>query len=301
MKRTHYTALCGLLILTLSGCGTEDDTRLGTGNFEAEEILVSSETSGKVLEWTLSEGDTIAQGEAVGLIDTTQLFLQKQALLRSGRAVTSGRPSVETQTAALETKLNDLEAQRRRVEKLVAGGAATQKQLDDILTGIALTKDQIAATRSTLTKSNAQITAQSSGIDIQVAQVEDLIKRSVITSPISGTVLGTYTKAGELTGQGAPLFRVADLSEMTLRAYLTGEALSSIKLGDTVPVRVDNGDGFRDYEGKVTWISSESEFTPKTVQTKDERTNLVYAVKIRVPNDGYLRIGMYGEVLRTSK
>ena len=289
-----------LLTLALTGCGNEDGNILGSGNFEAEEVLISSEASGKVLEWDVKEGGQVTQGAPVGLVDTTQLFLQKEALLRSGKAVTSARPSVSAQTAALETQIRDLEAQKARIEKLVQGGAATQKELDDINTGIALAKDRLAASKSTLTKSNAQITAQSSGIDVQIAQVEDLIKRSIITSPITGTVLSVYVKKGELTAQGAPLFRVADLSTMTLKAYLTGEALSGIKLGDTLKVRTDYGESeSKTYDGEVTWISSESEFTPKTVLTRDERSNLVYAVKVSVPNpDGELRIGQYAEVLR---
>ena len=300
MKQILYSLPFFLLMPLLGSCNQEDQNVLGSGNFEAEEVLVSSEASGKILEWNVTEGGQVTEGTPVGLVDTTQLYLQKEALLRSGRAVTSVRPSVSTQTAAMETQLRDLEAQRARIEKLVRGGAATQKELDDVTTGIALTRNQIAASKSTLTKSNAQISAQSSGIDVQVAQVEDLIHRSIISSPISGIVLTTYAKAGELTGQGAPLFSVADLSNMTLKAYLTGEALSEVKLGDTVTVRTDYGEGEnRTYEGKITWIASESEFTPKTVQTRDERTNLVYAVKISVPNpDGNLRIGQYAEVLR---
>ena len=291
------------LLLVLPGCREEETNVLGTGNFEADEVLVSAETGGKVVEWTISEGDAVTAGTPVGLVDTTQLYLQKEALLRSGKAVTSARPSVSTQTAALETQLRDLRDQKARLEKLVAGGAATQKSLDDVITAIRVTGDQLEAARSTLTKSNAQITAQSSGIDIQIAQVEDLIRRSIITSPVSGTILGAYVKAGELAGQGMPLFRVADLSVMTLRAYLTGEALQGVKLGDSVLVRTDGeGDSGQTYEGKVTWIAGESEFTPKTIQTRDERTNLVYAVKVSVPNpDGALRIGQYGEILKDNE
>ena len=285
--------------LALPGCKTEDTDVLGTGNFEAEEVLISSEVGGKIIKWDLNEGDVISRDKVIGIVDTTQLYLQKQALLRSGQAVTSARPSVNAQTAALETRLADLKVQKARLEKLVEAGAATQKELDDVNTGIQMTQDQISATRSTLTNNNAQISAQSSGIDVQIAQVDDLIKRSIIQSPIDGTILSNYVKEGELTGQGAPLFRVADLSTMTLKAYLTSEALEKIKLGDTVVVRTDAGkDGHKEYEGKVIWISSESEFTPKTIQTRDERSNLVYAVKVAVPNpDGTLRIGLYGELL----
>lgn len=291
--------LLGILLLLLPACSSEDDNLLGTGTFEAEEVLVSSEANGKVIRWDLHEGDTVTRGKVIGVIDTTQLHLQKEMLLRSDNAVNRAHQSVDTQTAALRTRLRDLESQRARIEKLLSGGAATRKDLDDINTGIRMTQDQLAAATSRLNSGNSRISAQSSAIDVQVAQVEDMIKRSIVTSPISGTIISNFVKEGELTAQGAPLFRVADLSRMTLRAYLTGDALTRVKLGERVTVRVDGSgkESTKEYEGEITWISAESEFTPKTVQTKDERTNLVYAVKVIVPNDGYIRIGMYGEVV----
>lgn len=297
IKRTHIYVFA-MLLVALSSCQNNHSDVLGSGSFEATEVLVSSEVSGKVLEWNLEEGSTLKEGDYVGVIDTTQLYLQKEVLVRSGKGVTAIRPDVQRQTAALEVQLNDLKNQRNRVEKLVLAGAATQKELDDIKTGIAALQSQIEATRSTLNKSGAQISAQSSSMDVQIAQIEDLIKRSIIHSPIEGTIIANYVRAGELTGTGRPLFRIADLKHVFLRAYIPTSKLSNIKLGDTVKVRVDDVEGqAKEYEGRVTWISSKSEFTPKTVQTEDERANLVYAVKISVENDGYIRIGMYGEVI----
>lgn len=252
-----------------------------------------------MLSWQIQEGDLLTEGQQVGLVDTTQLYLQREALMKSGKAVTAARPNVGTQTRALEVQIEDLRDQRERVATLLSAGAATQKELDDIETGINSLESQLTASRSTLQNSNAQISAQSSSIDVQIAQVEDMMARSIIKAPISGTVTANYIHQSELTGQGRPLFRIANLDEIYLRAYIANSQLSSIQLGENVTVRVDGKDGDkREYEGVVSWIASESEFTPKTVQTEDERANLVYAVKVRVKNDGFLRIGMYGEVLK---
>lgn len=291
----------GLVVVLLAtlfvGCKSKDDGVIGSGSFEATEVLVSSEANGRVLSWDIEEGSELKAGEQVGLIDTIQLFLQKEALLRSGRGVRAASPNVTTQTKAIEVQLGDLRAQRERTARLLEAGATTRKQLDDIETGIAALESQLAASRSTLSNSSAQISAQSSAIDIQVAQVEDLIARSIIRTPIDGTVTATYINMGELAAQGRPLFRVANLSEIYLRAYVRGDKLGSLKLGDSVKVFVDGTDeDDRQYDGVITWISSVAEFTPKTVQTEDDRSNLVYAIKVKVHNDGYLRMGMYGEV-----
>lgn len=291
----------GLFIIALAilvaGCKSVNDGLVGSGSFEATEVLVSSEANGRVLAWDIEEGSVLKAGQQVGLIDTTQLYLQKEALLRSGKGVRAARPNVTTQTKAIEVQLEDLRAQKARTARLLEAGVATRKQLDDIETGIAALESQLAASRSTLSNSNAQISAQSSAIDVQVDQVDDLIARSVVRSPIDGTVTATYINRGELAGQGRPLFRVANLSEMYLRAYVQGDKLGKLKLGDTLEVQVDGAEGEkRLYDGVITWISNVAEFTPKTVQTEDERSNLVYAIKVKVANDGYLRIGMYGEV-----
>ena len=286
--------------LFLSACNNQKSEVIGSGSFEATEVLVSSEVNGRVLEWNIEEGSTIQQGEQVGLVDTTQLFLQREALLRSGKGVRANQPNIATQTKALEVKLEELQSNRDRTVRLLKAGIATQKQLDDLDSGIAAVESQLSAARSTLSNQSSQITAQSSAIDIQVAQVDDLIERSKIAAPISGTVLANYIHRGELAGQGRPLFRVGNLETLFLRAYVQNDQLGTLHLGDEVKVQVDGENGEkRSYPGTISWISSRAEFTPKTVQTDDERSNLVYAIKVRVPNsDGTLRIGMYGEVVR---
>lgn len=284
----------------LSACHNQKSEVIGSGSFEATEVLVSSEVNGRVLEWDIEEGSTIQQGEQVGLVDTTQLFLQREALLRSGKGIRANQPNIATQTKALEVKLEELQSNRDRTARLLKAGIATQKQLDDLDSGIAAVESQLSAARSTLSNQSSQITAQSSAIDIQVAQVDDLIERSKIAAPISGMVLANYIHRGELAGQGRPLFRVGNLETLFLRAYVQNDQLGTLHLGDEVKVQVDGENGEkRSYPGTISWISSRAEFTPKTVQTDDERSNLVYAIKVRVPNsDGTLRIGMYGEVVR---
>lgn len=284
----------------LSACHNQKSEVIGSGSFEATEVLVSSEVNGRVLEWNIEEGSTIQQGEQVGLVDTTQLFLQREALLRSGKGIRANQPNIATQTKALEVKLEELQSNRDRTARLLKAGIATQKQLDDLDSGIAAVESQLSAARSTLSNQSSQITAQSSAIDIQVAQVDDLIERSKIAAPISGMVLANYIHRGELAGQGRPLFRVGNLETLFLRAYVQNDQLGTLHLGDEVKVQVDGENGEkRSYPGTISWISSQAEFTPKTVQTDDERSNLVYAIKVRVPNsDGTLRIGMYGEVVR---
>ena len=289
IKRNQWDHWMGWLAvatatLFLSACHNQKSEVIGSGSFEATEVLVSSEVNGRVLEWKIEEGSTIQQGEQVGLVDTTQLFLQREALLRSGKGV----------------KLEELQSNRDRTARLLKAGVATQKQLDDLDSGIAAVESQLSAARSTLSNQSSQITAQSSAIDIQVAQVDDLIERSKIAAPISGTVLANYIHRGELAGQGRPLFRVGNLETLFLRAYVQNNRLGTLHLGDEVKVQVDGENGEkRSYPGTISWISSRAEFTPKTVQTDDERSNLVYAIKVRVPNsDGTLRIGMYGEVVR---
>lgn len=305
IKRNQWDHWIGWLAVAsatffLSACHNPKSEVIGSGSFEATEVLVSSEVNGRVLEWNIEEGSTIQQGEQVGLVDTTQLFLQREALLRSGKGVRANQPNIATQTKALEVKLEELQSNRDRTARLLKAGIATQKQLDDLDSGIAAVESQLSAARSTLSNQSSQITAQSSAIDIQVAQVDDLIERSKIAAPISGMVLANYIHRGELAGQGRPLFRVGNLETLFLRAYVQNDQLGTLHLGDEVKVQVDGENGEkRSYPGTISWISSQAEFTPKTVQTDDERSNLVYAIKVRVPNsDGTLRIGMYGEVVR---
>ena len=218
-------------------------------------------------------------------------------LLASGKAIASKSTDINKQIAATKEQIGKAEYERKRTENLLKENAATQKQIDDIDSQIAVLKKQLEAQISTLQRGNASITEESSAYEIQVAQLDDQLRKCHITSPICGTVLAKYAEAGELATQGKPLFKVADVQHLFLRAYITADQLSQLKLGDKVKVFSDLGkDDRREYEGTITWISDKSEFTPKTIQTRDERANLVYATKIAVKNDGYIKIGMYGEM-----
>ncbi|WP_455497104.1 HlyD family secretion protein [Coprobacter sp.] len=296
MKKIYqYGLLTSMMILC--ACGNNNNDMDASGTFEATEIIVSAETNGKIEQLNIEEGSLVNASQKLGYIDTIQLFLQKEQLLRNIRSVESNRPDINKQIAATRQQIATARIEERRVENLLRSNAANEKQLDDINGQIAVLEKQLKAQESTLQKNSNSITEQSSAIEIQVAQIEDQLKKCIITSPINGTVLAKYAEAGELASTGKPLFKVADIEHMFLRAYISSVQLSQIKVGQKVTVISDYGDGKRkEYPGTVTWISSQSEFTPKTILTKDERANLVYAVKISVKNDGYIKIGMYGEV-----
>ena len=290
----------GLGILLFSSCSNKDGDYDASGSFEATEIIVSSEESGKIKYLTIMEGQQLEKDEPVGLIDTTQLYLQKMNLLSNIKGVRAQQPNITAQTASIKEQISTMEREKQRVTNLIKANAATQKQLDDINGQMEVLQKQLSASESTLQKSSQNITAQSSAMDIQIEQIEDRLQKSIISSPITGTVLNKYAEEGELANMGTPLFKIADINNMTLRVYVTNDQLSSIKLNDKIQVYVDQGtedsDNKKMYEGVVTWISDKSEFTPKTIQTKNERANLVYAMKVSVKNDGFLKIGMYGEV-----
>lgn len=291
-----------LLIITtallLTSCPGNDNNYDASGSFEATEIIVSSQANGKILSLNIIEGQTLLANQIIGQIDSTQLYLQKMALLSNAQGVRAQRPNIDAQTAAIEQQIQTLQQERTRTQNLIAANAANKKQLDDINSQIDVLQKQLSAQTSTLQKSSANISAQSSALHIQVAQLEDLLEKSTIKSPISGVVLNKYAEEGELAGTGTPLFKIADIENMHLRAYVTNDQLSKVKLNDEVEVRVDAGNGeMKTYTGTVSWISDKAEFTPKTIQTKNERANLVYAIKIAVKNDGFLKIGMYGEVV----
>lgn len=287
---------CFSLLFLLAACGNGNSEYDATGTFETTEVLVSAEAAGKLLYFNVEEGTQVVAGKDVGLIDTVQLYLKKLQLEASMKSVESQRPDFNKQIAATKQQIATAEREKRRVENLLKAGAANQKQLDDWDAQIALLQRQLTAQMSSLQNSTNSLTEQGSSVGVQVAQIEDQLAKCHIASPITGTVLAKYAEAGELAAIGKPLFKVADVQQMYLRAYITSEQLAEVKLGDKVTVFADYGDDIRkEYPGIVTWISDRSEFTPKTILTKDERANLVYAVKIAVKNDGYLKIGMYGE------
>ena len=293
MKRIF---ICCTLPLLAAACGRNGDFD-ATGTFEATEVVVSAEAAGRILRFDAEEGDRLEAGRQVGAIDTVQLYLQKLQLERQRASVVSNRPDIAKQVASLREQIAKQQTERRRVENLLRDGAATTKQLDDIDAQIKVLDGQLEAQLSTLRNNAASIDENSSSIELQIARIEDQLAKCRIASPVAGTVLAKYSEAGELASVGRPLMKVADLDRIYLRAYFTSDQLAALKLGQVVIVTADfGGDSRIDYPGRIVWIASESEFTPKTIQTRDSRANLVYAVKIAVENDGRLKIGLYGEV-----
>lgn len=290
--------LMGLgLSLILTSCGKSNDGEDASGTFEATEVIVSSEASGKILSFDIEEGQELTANQLVGTIDSTQLFLRKQQILSSKKSIQSRRPDVKKQIAVLEQQISTAKTERKRVENLLKANASTQKQLDDINAQISVLEKQLDAQKTTLETANEGITEDIEGINIQVQQVSDQLKKCKITSPIAGTVLIKYAEMGEVAAPGKALFKIANTNNMILRAYITADQLTKIKVGQKVKIKTDFGkDESKEYSGTLGWISNKAEFTPKTIQTRDERANLVYAVKINVINDGFLKIGMYGTV-----
>lgn len=283
------------LLLLLSSCGSDEQKYDASGVFEATEIIVSAESAGKILQFDIQEGEDVSVHQLIGSIDTVQLHLRKMQLLANIKAIQSRRPDIAKQIAATEEQIATAKRDQRRIENLLKEHAATQKQLDDITAQIAIFEKQLDAQRSTLENNNQSITDESAGLKIQIDQLDDQLQKSKILSPINGTILVKYAEQGELATVGKPLFKIADVQNMFLRAYVTSNQLTQLKIGQTVKVVADFGsDGSKEYSGTITWISSKSEFTPKTIQTKDERANLVYAIKVAVKNDEYIKIGMYG-------
>lgn len=295
MQKKIYLVLLATTLLV--SCRDSHKDYDATGSFEGVEITVSAEAAGRVLHLDIVEGQKLKKNQMVGAIDSIQLYLQKMSLLSSRRGISAQDPNIDTQTAAIKEQIATLKREQRRVQNLIAANAATHKQLDDINSQIEVLNRQLSAQQSVLQKSSASISAQSSAIDIQIAQIDDRLNKTHIASPIDGVVLGKYVEAGELVNIGMPVFKIADLDNLFLRVYVTSNQLAVMRLNDTVRIGIDAGNGkMRQYNGVVSWISDKAEFTPKTIQTKDERANMVYAVKIAVKNDGYIKIGMYGEV-----
>ena len=293
MKKVLYIAVSLLAI----ACSKEAEFD-AQGTFEATEVVVSSEATGRILNFDIEEGMTIVANQAVGTIDSLQLHLQRKQLVAQQSALLTSRPDVKKQVASLREQIVKQKSELRRVENMLSDGAATQKQKDDIKAQIKILEGQLEATLSTLSKNTSTINDNSVALEAQIAALDDRISKCRILSPVGGTVLVKYAEAGELASVGKPLMKIADLKNIYLRAYFTSDQLANIKLGDEVKVVADFGGEERyDYTGRVAWISSESEFTPKTIQTKDSRANLVYAVKIAVENDGRLKIGLAGEVI----
>lgn len=294
MKKFFILAACALAFVACNHNRYHYDA---SGTFEATEIIVSAEATGR-LEWfSVREGDKLAAGQESGLVDTMQLHLNRRQLAAGLRAAESRTLDISRQIAATQEQIATQRRERERTQRLITAGAANTKLLDDIDSGITILEKQLAAQRESLQSNNSAVSGEAQGVLAQIAAVEDRIARSRIVSPIEGTVLVKYAEQGEFVTTGMPLFKIADTGPMVLRAYVTAAQLSQLQTGGQATVYVDFGDGgSREYTGRVSWISDRAEFTPKTIQTKDERANLVYAVKVDVPNDGYIKIGMYGDV-----
>ena len=300
----------------LSACKNEADIPDASGTFEAQEVIVSSELPGKIISLNVEEGMLVAKDSTVGIVDATGISLQKEqveASIKSLQEKTSNvQPQVQllqNQLAVQESRLSSLQKEKERFERLVKADAATQKQVDDLVAQIDLvqremkvTAQQIAVQKSAVSTQNRGILSESDPLRKRVAQLEDQMNRSRIVNPIAGTILTKYAEAGEITATGKALYKIADLSTLNLRAYVSGVQLPQIKLDQAVKVLIDDGKkGYKEYPGTIVWISDKAEFTPKTIQTKEERANLVYAIKVKVKNDGFLKIGMYGELKLAAK
>ncbi|MDY0369281.1 MAG: HlyD family efflux transporter periplasmic adaptor subunit [Bacteroidales bacterium] len=287
-----------LIILLFTACNNKNSRYDASGVFETTEIVVSAKANGEILYFDLMEGQEVKLGQSLGLIDTTQLYWRKVQLQSSLKAMDSRQVNVAVQVAVLQEQLTAAHREKERFTQLIKENAANQKQLDDINAQIATLEKQIAAQTETLKNSNNSLINEQQSLLAQMAQIEDQLKNAVIKSPATATVLGKYAEAGELAVQGKALFKLADMENMFLRAYITASQLIELKIGQAVKVFSDMGKSdHREYEGTVSWISDKAEFTPKTIQTRDERANLVYMVKIAIRNDGYIKKGMYGEVL----
>lgn len=308
MKRILTTAAIAILLVACNRNGNDFDA---SGTFEADEVIVSAEASGKILSLNIDEGMTISKDSVVGSIDSENITLQKEQVEASIQALGEKTADVAPQVRMLQDQLNVQQArmdnllhERTRTQNLLKADAATQKQLDDINANIDVLKNEMNVTRqqinvqtSNISTQNRSILSEGKPLAKRAEQLNDQIQKASIVNPINGTVLTKYAEQGEVTSAGKALYKIADLSTITLRAYISGSQLPQVKLGQRVRVLVDDGrDDYKEIPGTITWISDKAEFTPKTIQTKDERANLVYAIKVKAKNDGFLKIGMYGEV-----
>lgn len=293
----HPLITIATLALFVAACGSNDKEYDATGIFEATEVTVSAEGTGRLMVLNLTEGTAVKARQQVGLIDTVQLQLKAKQMGASKEVLANQRPNVQAQIAALQQQINKALIEQRRTEVLLKDGAATSKQLDDAQNAVAVLQKQLQGQLSLLQNSTRSLNSQMSAADIQRYEVLNQLEKCHIKSPITGTVLEKYAEEGEFATIGRPLFKVADTRNMTLRAYITSTQLAKVRVGQRVKVFADYGDDTRHtYEGTVTWISPKAEFTPKSILTNDERADQVYAVKVSVKNNGYIKIGMYGEM-----
>ena len=310
MKRIIKLSILVASLAAMS-CNNNGNGHDASGTFEANEVIVSSEMAGKILSFNVKEGMQISKDSIIGAVDATQIGLQEQQVEASINALNQKTADVnpqiqllQNQLAVQQSQLDNLMHEKSRIENLLKADAATGKQLDDITAQVdvvkksmAVTQQQINVQKNNIATQNRSILSEAEPLKKRIAQLQDQALRANIVNPITGTVITKYAEAGEITSAGKALYKIADLSELNLRAYLTGVQLPKIKLGQQVKVMIDeSAKKYKEYSGTIVWITDKAEFTPKTIQTKEERANLVYAIKIKVKNDGYLKIGMYGEV-----
>ncbi len=294
MKKT-LTIVC--IAILLAACNSNKKEYDATGTFEATETTVSAEQSGTLLNFALEEGDDVEAGQEIGLIDTTQIWLKIRQATATKAVYQSQKPDLQKQIAVTRQQLAKAKTEQQRYRELVNDGAAPAKMLDDATSQVQVLQRQLDAQVSTLNTQLSTLNSQMSATDVQTSQLRDQLQKCHIKSPAAGTVLEKYVERGEFVSPGKPLFKMGEVKQMFLRAYVTSAQLQNIKIGQAVKVFADYGNGQKkEYDGTINWISSRSEFTPKTIVTDDERADLVYAVKISVKNDGYIKIGMYGEV-----
>lgn len=281
-----------LILINLVACNKNNDKADGYGNFEATEVTISAEASGKIEYLNLEEGAIVAPNTQVGLIDTIQLYLSKQQLIASKNTIASKSENVLSQTAVLNEQLKTTLIEQKRIQNMFAENAATKRQVDEINGKVNVLNEQIKSIKT----QEAPISNEQKSIDVQIEKINDQIQKCKITSPFQGTVLAKYSEENEITNFGKPLYKLADLTTMTLRVYISEKQLNQIKVGQKVTVKIDTQEDMKSYPGTISWIASSAEFTPKIIQTKEERANLVYAVKVNVKNDGSLKIGMPAEM-----
>jgi HlyD family secretion protein len=296
MEKILKNAAFAGLILLVTSCN-KDVTFDASGSFEAVEVIISAEANGVIKELNIEEGQNLQAGQYIGYIDSIQLFLKKKQLKSQMAALLTKKPNIGVQLSALQEQLKSAEIEQKRITNLVKSEAATTKQLDDNNAQIEIIKKQIEAQKSTLSITSEGINKDILPLQVQVEQLEDQLQKCKIINPLNGTVLTKYAEQNEMAVTGKALYKIADLSEIILRIYISANQLPQVKLNQKVKVHTDESNGgFREDEGTITWISDKAEFTPKTIQTKDERANMVYAVKIKMKNDGTYKIGMYGEI-----
>lgn len=286
-----------IILISVAACKEKVSSYDASGSFEAVETIISAEANGKIMQLIIEEGQVLDSGQTIGYIDSTQLYLSKMQLMQNKKAILSNKPQANIQTESLKKELANAVLDRNRTENLVKGGVAAQKQLDDANAKVATLQARITAQESSLQISTSSINEQGGTVAAQLKGINDQLQKTIIINPVKGTVLSKYAEQYEMTLPGKPLYKIADLGAIILRAYITGNQLPLVKLNQQVKVATDDGKGgFKETTGIITWINDKAEFTPKTIQTKDERANMVYAIKVKVKNDGAYKIGMYGEI-----